>query len=161
VDGLLWCLGFWLGGHFGAHLAAFTRTFKGDWGQRHQVEDQGGWRHAPCLPYRNPAPKHQIKKTQIQTYKGNNMQKILKQKTEKTQNRIQSLTAALTALILVTGCQSPGSKQNKAMTHVLTQQEILIDTIVAERKRQKEKSEIRKSESLTEAELHLAAALMH
>ena len=87
------------------------------------------------------------------------MQKNPKQKTEKTPHRTQFLTAALTTLILITGCQSTGLKQNKAMAHVITQQEILIDTVVAEREQQKVKSQIRESESLTEAELHLAAAL--
>lgn len=87
------------------------------------------------------------------------MQKNPKQNTEKIQHKTHFITAALTTLILITGCQTTGSKQNAAMAHVITQQEILIDTLVAEREQQKVKSQIRKSEPLTTAEAHLVAAL--
>ena len=87
------------------------------------------------------------------------MQKNTRQNTEKTQHKTHFITAALTTLILITGCQTTGSKQNTAMAHVITKQEILIDTLVAEREQQKVKSQIAKSESLTTAEAHLIAAL--
>ena len=87
------------------------------------------------------------------------MKKNPKQNTEKIHQKTHFITAALTTLILITGCQTTGSKQNTAMAHVITQQEILIDTLVAEREQQKVKSQIRKSESLTTAEVHLVAAL--
>lgn len=87
------------------------------------------------------------------------MQKDPKQKTKNTQHKTHFRTAALTTLILITGCQTTGPKQKTVMAHVITQQEILIDRLVAEREQQKVKSQIRKSEQLTTAEAHLVAAL--
>ncbi|MGE0175138.1 MAG: hypothetical protein AB7T49_20250 [Oligoflexales bacterium] len=87
------------------------------------------------------------------------MSKEIIQKTEKSQYKTDFITATLTTLILITGCQTTGSKQKTAMAHVIAKQEILIDTLVAEREQLKVKSQIRKSETLTTAEAHLFAAL--
>ena len=87
------------------------------------------------------------------------MPKNLKQEPQKTRLKTQFITATVTTLILITGCQTTGSKQNREMAHVITQQEILIDTLVAEREQAKVKSKIHKNETLTTAEAHLIAAL--
>jgi len=83
----------------------------------------------------------------------------LKQKTIKPQHKTHFIVTSITTLLLITGCQTTGSKQNREMTHVITQQEILIDTLVAEREQVKVKSQIHKNETLTTAEGHLIAAL--
>ena len=87
------------------------------------------------------------------------MQEKHEQYKETKQHSIKIIIAALTTLILITGCQTTGTKQNREMAHVITQQEILIDTLVAEREQTKLKSQINKSETLTTAETHLIAAL--
>jgi hypothetical protein len=45
------------------------------------------------------------------------------------------------------------------MVHVLSEQEELLENVLAERNQEKLKTQITKSETLTSAELHLAAAL--
>ena len=87
------------------------------------------------------------------------MHKYSKQNSKKYQDKTHFIISALTTLILITGCQTTDTKQKREMAHVITQQEILIDTLVAERQQQKVKSQIIKSESLATAEAHLIAAL--
>ena len=87
------------------------------------------------------------------------MPKNLEQKTQKPQHKKQIITASLITLLLITGCQTTGSKQNQEMAHVITEQETLIDALVAEREQEKVKLQIHKSETLTLAEAHLIAAL--
>ena len=87
------------------------------------------------------------------------MKTKLTQTRKKLQHKSQNIIASILTAILITGCQTTGSKQNHEMAHVITEQEILIDTIVAERGQAKVKSQVAKSEALTTAEVHLAAAL--
>lgn len=87
------------------------------------------------------------------------MQKKLRQNPKAHYLKIKILSSALTTSFLITGCQTTESKQEQQMAHVLEQQEILIDAVVAERQQEKVKAKVADSESLTTAELHLNAAL--
>ena len=81
------------------------------------------------------------------------------QRIKNHQHKSTTLIASILTAILITGCQTAGTKQNREMAHVVTEQEILIETLRAERDQAKIKSQVAKSEALTTAELHLAAAL--
>ena len=87
------------------------------------------------------------------------MQKILKQTPKKTKLKTFLITATITTLHLITGCQTTDLKQKKEMAHVMTRQETLIDAVVAEREQANVKSQVSKNETLTKAEAHLIAAL--
>ncbi len=46
-----------------ARLSRLFRSSKpGDWGRSHQVEDQRGWRHTPCLLSTKNSNNHPIQK---------------------------------------------------------------------------------------------------
>ena len=75
------------------------------------------------------------------------------------QNRNTIHIASILTAILITGCQTAGAKQNRQMVHVLSEQEALLENVLAERNQAKVKTQVAKSETLTTAEQHLAAAL--
>lgn len=87
------------------------------------------------------------------------MQKNPTQNAKKHQRITHLVTASIATMLLNSGCQTADSEQKREMAHVLTQQEILIEALVAEREQEKVKAQIAKSEALSAAETHLNAAL--
>lgn len=83
-----------------------------------------------------------------------------KQIKEISQNRIPILIASSLTAILIMGCQTVGTKQNRRMVHILSEQETLIGTLLDERNQEKVKMQVAKNETLTTAELHLEASLI-
>lgn len=75
------------------------------------------------------------------------------------QNKTTILTGSILAAILITGCQTAGTNQNRQVLHVLSEQEALFENVEAERSQAKVRTQVEKNETLTQAELHLAAAL--
>jgi len=109
-------------------------------------------------------PKNSIKsqhKKELKTlkHKGNKMNTKPIQTRKAHQNKNTILIASILTAFLITGCQTAGAKQNRQMVHVLSEQEALLEKVLAERNREKVKMQVAKSETLTTAELHLAAAL--
>ncbi len=75
------------------------------------------------------------------------------------QNKHPKLIVSILTAVLIIGCQTAGPKQNRQMVHVLSEQEALLENVLTERNQAKVKTQVAKNETLTTAELHLAAAL--
>ena len=75
------------------------------------------------------------------------------------QNKTSIFIGSILAAILITGCQTAGTNQNRQVLHVLSEQEALLENVEAERSQAKVRTQVATSETLTTAELHLAAAL--
>jgi hypothetical protein len=100
--------------------------------------------------------KKELKK---QKHKGNKMNTKPTQTRKHHQNKHPKLIVSILTAVLITGCQTAGAKQNRQMVHVLSEQEALLENVLTERNQAKVKTQVAKSETLTTAELHLAAAL--
>jgi len=74
-------------------------------------------------------------------------------------NKTTIFIESILAAILFTGCQTVETNQNRQVLHVLSEQEALLENVEAERSQAKVRTQVAKSETLTTAELHLAAAL--
>ncbi len=75
------------------------------------------------------------------------------------QNKTSIFIGSILAAILITGCQTAGTNRNRQVLHVLSEQEALLENVEAERSQAKVRTQVATSETLTTAELHLAAAL--
>ena len=144
-----------LSGHVGAPSAAFTRLPKGDWGQGHQVEDRGGWRHAPCL-LQTPKTIHTTQKKQNKTKiqnstKGTNKTSMHKQSPIK----IQKLLLILLTAQQITSCQTIGATKNSKMSKVLQVQDTLIDAVMDERELTEVSTKLAGSEQFRNDEAHV------
>ena len=78
---------------------------------------------------------------------------------KKQQSNNIILFTLIPSAILITGCQTAAANQNRQVLHVLSEQEALLESVKTERSQTKVKTQVAKSETLTKAELHLAAAL--
>jgi hypothetical protein len=78
---------------------------------------------------------------------------------KKQQSKNIILFTSILSAIVITGCQTAAANQNRQVLHVLSEQEALLESVKTERSHTKVKTQVAKSETLTKAELHLAAAL--
>ena len=157
-----WDLVFWIRDHWAlrCRLCRVYAAFQGGLGASPPSRRPKGVAPRPMLARTQKQHQNSTPKT-TQKAKTQRKQMIVQttQIGKKQQSKNTLLITSILSAILITGCQTAAANQNRQVLHVLSEQEALLESVKTERSQTKVKTQVAKSETLTKAELHLAAAL--